>query len=100
MPKENHRACEMQKAGEIGGAPLISGDESPGILQPGKEPFDFPAALIAAQGASILRDVHPVGPMRGDQFDAAVGEALVEPITVIGGIADEPRGIVGQKTGV
>jgi hypothetical protein len=100
MPKENHRACEVQKAGEIGGAPLIPCDESPRVLQPGKEPFDFPAAFIAAQGASILREVDPIGPMRRDQLDATVGQALVEPITVIGGIADKPLRIVGQKTGV
>ena len=49
MPKENHRAGEMQKACEIGGAPFIPGDESARVLQPGKEPFDFPAAFIAAQ---------------------------------------------------
>ena len=100
MPKENHRACEVQKAGEIGGAPLIAGDESPRVLQPGKQPFDFPAAFIAAQGASILREVDAVGPMRGDQLDAAVSQVLVEPVTVIGGIADEPCGMVGQETGV
>lgn len=47
MPKENHRASEVQKAGEIGGVPLIPGDESPRVLQPGKEAFDFPAAFIA-----------------------------------------------------
>ena len=100
MPKKNHRACEVQKAGEIGGVPLIPGDESPRVLQPGKEPFDFPAAFIAAQGASILREVDPVGPMRGDQLDAAVRQALVEPVTVIGSIADETRRIFREKTGV
>lgn len=100
MPKENHRACEVQKAGEIGGTSLIPRDESPRVLQPGKKPFDFPAAFISAQRAAILREVDPVGPMRGDQLDAAVSQALVEPITVIGGIADEPCGMVGQETGV
>lgn len=100
MPKENHRACEMQKAREIGGVPLIPGDESSRILQPGKEAFDFPTAFIAAQGASILREVDPIGPMRRNQLDAAVGEVLVEPIAVIGGIADESRGILAQETGV
>jgi hypothetical protein len=100
MPKENHRAGEMQKAREIGGVPLIPSDESPRVLEPSKESFDSPAAFVAAQGAAILRDVDPIGPMRRDQLDAAVTEALVEPIAVLGGIADEPRGIVGQETGI
>ena len=100
MPKENHRAGEVQEAGEIGGAPLIPRDESPRVLQPGKEPFDFPAALIAAEGTAILSEVDPVRPMGGDELDAARGQGLVEPIAVIGRVADEPRGIVGEEARV
>jgi hypothetical protein len=100
MPKENHRACEMQKAREIGGAPLIPSDEAPIVLQPGKKPFDFPAAFVATQGASVLREVDSIGAMRRDELDAAVSELLVEPVAVIRGIADEPLGILGQETGV
>ena len=100
MPKENHRASEVEKAGEIGGTPLIPCHESPRVLQPGKESFDFPATFIPAQGASILRAVDPVGPMRSDRLDTAVSQALGEPITVIGRITDEPCRIVGQETGV
>jgi hypothetical protein len=100
MPKENHRACEVQKADEIGGAPLIPGDESPRVLQPGKEAFDFPAASIAAQGPSILREVDPVGPMGRDEFDPARGQPLVEPVAVIRGVSDQARGVVGEKARV
>ena len=61
MPKENHCACEVQKAGEISGTPLISGDEAARVLQPREEAFDFPATFVAAQGASILREVDAAG---------------------------------------
>lgn len=100
MPKQNHRAGQLQKAREIGGASLIPRDESARVLQPGKEPFDFPAAFVAAQGASVLRQVDPIGSMGGDHRDAAVGQALVERVAVIGSIADEPLGIVRQEAGV
>lgn len=100
MPKENNRACEMQKADEIGGAPLIASDESPIVLQPGKEPLDFPAAFVTAQSPTILREIDPIRPMRSDQLDAAVREGLVERVAVVGGIADQPRRIVGQEAGV
>lgn len=100
MPKQNDRACEVQKADEIGGAALIPGDESAIVLKPRKEPFDFPAALISTKRAPILREIDPIRPMRGDQLDAAGGERLVEAVAVIGRIADEPRRIVGQEAGV
>jgi hypothetical protein len=100
MPKQNDRAGEMQKTGEIGGTPLIPGDKSAIVLQPGKEPFDFPAALIAPKRAPILGEIDPIRPMRGDQFDTAGGKGLVEAVAVIGRIADEPRGIVSEEAGV
>lgn len=100
MPKQNNRACEMQKAAVIGGAPLIPSDESTRVLEPGKEPFDFPAPLIAAQRAPILGEVDPIRAMGGNQFDAAGGEGLVERVAVIGGVPDEPLGIVRQEAGV
>jgi hypothetical protein len=100
MPKENHRACKVQKAGEISSVPLIPGDESPRVLQPGKEAFDFPAAFIAAQGTSILREVDSVRPMRRDELDATRGERLIEAITVIRGVPNQPLRIVREKAGV
>lgn len=100
MPKENNRAREVQKTGEVGGAPLIPCDESARVLEPGEEPFDFPAAFIAAQCASILSEIDPRCAMRCDQFDATGGEGLVEAVAVIGGIADEPLRIVPEETGV
>jgi hypothetical protein len=100
MPKENHRAGEVQKAGEIGGAPLIPSDESPRVLQPGKEAFDFPAALIATQRPSILREVDPIGPMGRDEFDPAGGQPLIEPVAVIRGVANQALGVVREKARV
>ena len=100
MPQENHRACEVQKAGEIGSAPLIPSDESPRVLQPSKEPFDFPATFIAAQGPSILCEVDAVRPMGRNELDPARGQRLVEPVAVIGGIPDQALGVVGEEARV
>ena len=38
--------------------------------------------------------------MRCDEFDVEGGQVCVEAITVVGGIADEPRGILGKKAGI
>ena len=100
MPKQNDRACEMEETSEIGGAPLIPGDESTIVLEPSKEPFDFPAALISTQRAPILGEIDPVRAMGRDQFDAAGAEGLVEGVAVIGGVPDEALGVVRQEAGV
>jgi hypothetical protein len=100
MPQKNHRAREMQKSAEIRSAPFVPGDEPTGVLEPGKETFDFPAALVAAQLPAILRQMHPVRPVGGDHLDAARGERLVEAIAVVGGIANQSVRIVGQEARV
>jgi hypothetical protein len=66
MPKENDRAGERQGC-EIGGAPLIPCDESSIVLEPGKEPLDFPAARVSTQGAPILGEMDPIGAMEENQ---------------------------------
>ena len=47
---EEHRdAGELHKAEEVGGVVLPANQEAPLPLEPGKEPFDEPAALVAPQ---------------------------------------------------
>ena len=100
MPKQNDRAREMQKAVEIGSVPLIPGDESPRVLQPGEEALDLPAPFIAAQGTPILCEIHPIGPMRGDQFDVESRQRAIKRVAVIGGVADDAGRVVREKAGV
>ncbi len=90
----------MQKSAEIRCAPFVPGDQATGVLEPGKEPFDFPATLVAAQLTAILRQMHPIRPVGGDHLDAARGERLVEAIAVVGGIANQSGRIVRQEAGV
>ena len=100
MPKQDDRACEMQKPSEIGGTPLISGHESPRVLEPRKEALDLPAAPVPSKRPAVLGEVDPVAAVRGDQLDPAIGEHAVEPVAVIGGIADQALRVVGEKAGV
>ena len=64
----------MQESGEIGGAPLVTGDQTPGVLEPGEESFDFPAAFVPAERTTVLGEIDTVAAVRGDQLDAAGGE--------------------------
>ncbi len=90
MPKENHRARKMEKPGEIGGASFVASDEAPGVLQPREEALDFPPPFVAPQGTAILGEVDAITAMRGNEFDIVGGEFAVEPVAVVGGIADQP----------
>lgn len=100
MPKQNDCACEMQKAAEIGGAPLIPSDESTIVLEPGKEPFDFPAALRASQRPAVLR-LRAAPTIRRDHLDAVLRhQQVVESIAVIAAVADQAPREVGEEARV
>ena len=89
MPKENHRAGQVEEAREIGGMALIACDQPARILEPREEPFDFPTPLVSTERTAILGQIHSIAPMGSDQFDVDGRQRGVEPIAVIGGIADE-----------
>ena len=65
-------------------------DQPAEVVQPGKEAFDFPAAAIAPQFATVLRGLsRAVAVVRGDQMNAVLfSQAPVEWITVVGAIPD------------
>ena len=75
----------------------MAGEDAPEVLQPSKEPFDFPAATVAAQHAAILGlGLFSAASMGGDHLDGLVGELSVERIAVVGFVAD-PGGRVFEQ---
>ena len=56
----------------------------PKLLQPRKQPLDFPAALVTAQRSAVLRrGFLPVRFVRRDHLNALLPQLLVERIRVI-----------------
>ena len=98
--KQNHRASQVKKAGEVGGASFVPSDQATRVLEPGKQSFDAPPTSIASQRPAVLRDVDAIAPMWGDQLDPAVRQFAVEAVAVIGRVADQAERIVGQEAGV
>jgi hypothetical protein len=90
----------VKEAGEVGRASFIPGDQAARVLEPSEEPFDAPPTSVASQRPAVLGDVDSVATMGGDQLDPAVGEHAVEPIAVVGGVADQAERVVRQETGV
>lgn len=66
------------------------------VLQPGDRALDGLSSLAATQRSTILSLVlgESIRSMRRDEFDAALGEDLVERIAIVGIVADDT---VGQR---
>ena len=100
MPKENNRARQVKEPSEIGGASLIARDQTARVLEPGEQAFHFPPALVPAERAAILGEIHPIAAVRCDQFNVDRRQGDIEPVAVVGRIADDARRVVGKKAGV
>ena len=68
-----------------------AGDQAAEVVQPGEEPFHFPAPPVSAQRSPVL-GFAPASPIWSNQLDAVLGpELLVEPVRVVSLVADQPR---------
>src|SRR3972149_10038962 len=94
MPQEDDEAAELEHAEEIGFVQLPASDQSAEVMQPGEEPFDLPAAAIAAEFSAILGSILAVAAIRSDHADAVLAPQLsVERIAVVSRIANHPFGL-------
>ena len=70
----------MNHASEIIYGMLVARDQASEVLKPGEEAFDFPSTTISAQRAPALSEVLAAAPMRGNHFNARLGQFAVELI--------------------
>ncbi len=62
------------------------------MMQPRKKSFHSPASAITTQRTPVLRWRAPFSAMGRDHFDpVALGQIAVQPVAVIGFVADQPR---------
>lgn len=54
MPEEDAGAGEMQQAEEVVDVPFPASHKPPEVVEPGKKPFDLPAATRTTDTPSIL----------------------------------------------
>ncbi len=100
MFEQHGDRCELHKAQEVGGVVFPANQQPPLPLQPGKEPFDEPAAVIAPQVAAILGLECAGGPMRRDHIHTVLLEVIIELIAGIRAIADQVLGLGFQHVEV
>src|SRR6266850_3189388 len=92
MPEQYVEAGKVDEAEEILDVIFPSRDKAGEVVQPCKEPLDFPAPAVAAQFAAILTAA-PVAPVGRDHLDAVfLMEPAVERVRVVGLVTDQPGG--------
>ena len=67
------------------------------MLEPGKQPFYFPAATISSRGPTILRVTFAAPIVWGDHFNAGFGQLPIQPVRVVGVITDKPLQRLGNE---
>ena len=75
---------------------FISNDQTPEVLQPGKEPLDFPPSSVSLQPTSILSRIPAVPTMWSNDLDSVGPEFCVEVVGVVGVITDQVLRDVGN----
>ena len=78
--------------------PLVPGDESAELEEPGEEAFDLPPASISPEGATILGLPFSGGSMRCYELNAVRGQILVQRITVVSSVPDQTFGELSSES--
>lgn len=70
-------------------------DDAAKVVKPRKEPLDFPSAPFAPERSAVLRYRATMGAVGCDEFNVVgLGEMLIQPVTVVGAVANQSRGEV------
>ena len=81
MPQQDYEASQLHKAEVVLCAPLVADHEATEVTEPGKQPLNLLASLVAPELAAVLwLGLPPIAPVRRDQLDALLGELGVELI--------------------
>jgi hypothetical protein len=91
-PPEQTGAGQLKEAEKILGLLLVPGHEATAPHEPGKEPLDVPATAVAAERTPVLRLATARRVVWRDHLDVSFGELGIQPVAVVGHVADEAFG--------
>src|ERR1035438_648935 len=76
----------------------MSRQDATKVLQPGEQPLDFPAPLVAAQCPTVLRDrADSFGAMWGNHCDPLLRKLGIEFIAIVRLVTDQSVRGIGDK---
>ena len=93
MPQEDYGASELNHPEEIFRVILPADDDAAIVMKPSEQAFDFPAAAVTSEHATVLRHRFAAVPaVRRDQLHAqSFLQASIERVAVVGFVADQSR---------
>jgi len=101
MPQQDADASELEEAEEVLGVSFVAGDQAAEVLEPGEQALDLPAPAIAAQRPAVLSLEFAALEVRSDELDPPLlAQPLIEPVAVVGAIADQSLGGEVEESGV
>src|SRR5213078_4777859 len=93
MPQENDNASQLNHREEILRVVFVARDGASKVLEPGEEPFNFPASSVPTENTQVLRLYLFVDAVGCNQFDVLfVSQTGVERIVVISFVPDHSLG--------
>jgi len=79
----------MDHAEEVFQRMLPSDDQPAEMLEPGKRPFDLPAAAIALERAAILSAAFTTPVVRRNHLNTCFRQFVIEPMRAVGIVPNE-----------
>src|SRR6266436_5104049 len=100
MSQEDHGGCEVNHPEEVGWVAFPASDDATIVVEPGKEPFDFPSASGPTERPTVLGARTTIWVMPGNQFDpVGLAQMRVKTVTVVAAVADQARRERVEKRG-
>src|SRR5438552_2310732 len=100
MPQEDDGRSQVKHSEEIVWVTFPADDDAAIVMQPRKQALHLPAATIPSQRAAILGQSSGAhGGVWCNHLDAVVlHQALIEAVAVVGAVANQPFGEVGEES--
>lgn len=96
MAEQKESTGEQNESKKVVGVTFVARDEATKVAQPGKEAFDLPATLVAAQFASVLgTGLATIAAVGCDHLNPAFSQFGIQGVGVIGTVANQTFGCIG-----
>jgi len=94
MSEQDQSAGKVKKGEIVLGMVLITHDEAPEVVEPGEEPFDFPALAVAAQATAVVEGrLGSTRAMGCQKHDVLVEQPLAQRVAVVSFVGDQAQGL-------
>src|SRR5689334_873029 len=101
MSEQDQNAAQMEKAEIVLGVVLVAHHQAPEIVQPGEEPFDFPAAAVAPQRPAILGAPlrTAIAAVRCNHLcPVRTPHLFIQRVAIVSFVANQALGEIGDET--